>query len=100
MHMHVYDRAMATLEKRVQVLFSTEQYARLEAEAKAERMSVGAFIRDALEERLDRRRADAQAALEHLFAWADENPGPSFTPEEWQEHKEDLLNRPSLLEIS
>ncbi|GAB2527423.1 ribbon-helix-helix protein, CopG family [Paramicrobacterium agarici] len=90
---------MATLEKRVQVLFDPEQYARLEAEARAERMSVGALIREAVDDRLDRKRSDARAALEELFARADENPMPAMSAEEWEEHKDDLLNRPSLMDI-
>ncbi|MDT0158180.1 hypothetical protein Q9R19_11140 [Microbacterium sp. ARD32] len=90
---------MATLEKRVQVLFSAEQYARLEAEARAEQMSVGAYVREAVDGWMDRKRVDAQAALTQLFAWADENPVPGITPEYWEAHKEDLLNRPSLGQI-
>lgn len=90
---------MATLEKRVQVLFSTEQYARVEAEAMADRMSVGAYIRHALDGWMDRKRSDAMAALERLFERADQNPTPAFTPEEWEQHKEDLLDRPSLRDI-
>lgn len=90
---------MATLEKRVQVLFTPEQYARLEAEAKAERMSVGALIREAVDDRLERKRADARAAMKRMWAWADEHPMPTYSAEEWEEHKDDLLNRPALLDI-
>ncbi|MFT4136212.1 ribbon-helix-helix protein, CopG family [Microbacterium sp.] len=89
---------MAMLEKRVQVLFDTELYARLEAEARAERTSVGAIIREAVETRLNRRRADAQAALERLFARADAHPTP--TPLDWAHTKDDLLDSPVLREIS
>lgn len=94
-----YHGSMATLEKRVQVLLSAEQYARLEAGAKNERVSVGAYVREAIDDRLDRKRADAKAALARLWAWADENPMPAMSAEEWSEHKDDLLNRPSLMEI-
>lgn len=90
---------MATLEKRVQVLFSAEQYARLEGEAAAERLSVGAYIREAVDGWMDRKRSDALAALERLFERADQNPTPAFTQEEWALHKDDLLDRPSLREI-
>ncbi|MGM7698868.1 hypothetical protein [Microbacterium sp. A84] len=90
---------MATLEKRVQVLFSAEQYAQLEADAAADRMSMGAYIRQALDGWRDRKRSDALAALERLFERADRNPMPAMTQEEWQLHKEDLLDRPSLRDI-
>lgn len=90
---------MATLERRVQVLFDDDLYERLLAEAQAERMSVGAFIRSAVEQRLDRERADASAALQHLFAWADVHPVAPPTPDEWRTQKDDLLNRPSFREI-
>lgn len=90
---------MATLEKRVQVLFDPEQYARLEAEARAERMSVGALIREAVGDRLDRKRADARAAMKDLWDWADRHALPADTVDEWAEHKDDLVNRPSLMGI-
>jgi hypothetical protein len=85
---------MATLEKRVQVLFSAEQYARLEAEAKIERMSVGAYIRDAVDKRVDRRRADVETAIQGLWAWADEHPVSAPTPEEWDAMKDEMWDRP------
>ncbi|MGO2746113.1 hypothetical protein [Microbacterium sp.] len=90
---------MATLEKRVQVLFSAEQYARLEAEATAERLSVGAYVRQAVDGWMDRKRSDALAALDRLFERADQHDEPAMTPKEWALHKEDLLDRPSLREI-
>lgn len=65
---------MATLEKRVQVLFEPELYARVEAEASAKHMSVGAFIRDAVADRLDQRRDEARASLKRLWAMADARP--------------------------
>lgn len=89
---------MATLEKRVQVLFDTELYARLEAEARTERTSVGAVIREAVQTRLDHRRADAQAALERLFARADAHP--TSEPLDWENTKDDLLDSPVLGDIS
>jgi len=90
---------MATLEKRVQVLFSAEQYARVEAEAAAERLSVGAYIREAVDGWMDRKRSDALAALERLFERADQHPGDDFSQEDWELHKEDPLDRPSLRNI-
>lgn len=85
---------MATLEKRVQVLFSAEQYARLEADAAAQRMSVGAYIREAVDDHLDRKRADAKAALQRLFNWADEHPIPAPTPDEWDAMKGEMWDQP------
>jgi hypothetical protein len=90
---------MATLEKRVQVLLSAEQYARVEAAAKRAHVSVGAYVREAIDERLDRKRSDAKAALERLWAWADEHPMPAITEQEWSDHKDDLLDRPALTGI-
>lgn len=91
---------MATLEKRVQVLFSAEQYSRLEVEAAAQRMSVGAYIREAVDNHLDRKRADARAALERLFERADRNPIPAPTPEEWDRMKDEMWDRPGMQDVS
>jgi hypothetical protein len=65
---------MATLEKRVQVLFDEELYERVVEEAAALKTSVGALIRAAVEERLDRRGVEARAALKRLWARADAHP--------------------------
>jgi len=65
---------MATLDRRVQVLFDPAQYAALEAEAAAQRQSVAAVIREAVGERLLTRRTTQQEALARLFTRADENP--------------------------
>lgn len=87
---------MATLERRVQVLFDEELYERLLAEATAERMSVGAFIRDAVEDRLGRRRTEAQAALQRL--WARVDAQPPVGPIDWAEEKE-LMEREFLKDL-
>ncbi len=88
---------MATLERRVQVLFDEELYERLLAEAQHERMSVGALIRRAVEGDLDqRRRLSRREALEALFRSADEHPQPD---EDWESIKELPLNRPILMDI-
>lgn len=79
---------MATLERRVQVLFDEELYEQLVAEARDERVSVGAFIRDAVDHRLGQRRADAQAALQRLFASVDEQPSGPIDLAEEKEHME------------
>ena len=77
---------MATLERRVQVLFDPAQYAALEQEAAEQRQSVASVIREAVDERLSRRRTDAQAALARLFASADAHPTPG--PIDWEEEKD------------
>jgi len=76
---------MPTLERRVQVLFDPAQYAALEREAASERQSVGALIREAVDERLNRRRSDKQAALARMLARADAQPDPE--PIDWQHEK-------------
>lgn len=86
---------MATLEKRVQVLFSAEQFARVEAAAKAERMSVGGYIRDAVDGWMDRKRADAREAMDRLWALADDNPGPPLDMDEWDRMKDEMWDRPA-----
>lgn len=87
---------MATLERRVQVLFDEELYERLLAEAQAERMSVGALIRDAVEGRLQkRRRLSREQAMEALFRSGDEHPSG---PIDWAAEKE-LMERDFLRNI-
>lgn len=77
---------MATLERRVQVLFDPARYAALEQLAQTERMSVGALIREAVDERLDRVRVSKREALDRLFASADAHPSPG--PIDWDAEKE------------
>lgn len=88
---------MANLERRVQVLFDAELYERMLAEAEAERMSVGAYIREAVEGRLrERRRLNAWEAMQALFRSGDEHP--SRGPIIWDEEKE-LMEREHLRDI-
>lgn len=70
----------------MQVLFDSAMYAALEAEADSERQSVAAVIREAVSERLDRRRSSKSAALERLFARADQLPDAG--PINWTAEKE------------
>lgn len=70
----------------MQVLFDAATYAALEAEADTERQSVAAVIREAVSERLDRRRSNKSAALERLFARADQLPDAG--PIDWATEKE------------
>jgi hypothetical protein len=82
---------MATLERRVQVLFDPAQYAALEQEAADQHRSVAAVIREAVDERLQRRRSTQSEALARLFARADEHPVSG--PIDWEAEK-DSLERP------
>jgi hypothetical protein len=79
---------MATLQRRVQILFDPAQYAALEAEAAAQRQSVAALIREAVDERLRRTRQSKQAAWAALLARAEADPVPA--PENWDEFKDEL----------
>lgn len=82
---------MATLERRVQVLFDPAEYAELEAEAAANHQSVGALIREAVGDRLDRRRRSSREALERLFASGDE--APTKGPIDWDAEKDAFEHR-------
>lgn len=81
---------MATLERRVQVLFDPERYKELEAAARDAGMSVGAFIREAIDERLAERSTDRLAILKELFAQADSVPQRPLP--DWEELKADYEN--------
>jgi predicted RNA-binding Zn ribbon-like protein len=76
---------MATLDRRVQVLFDPAQYAALEAEAVAQRQSVAAIIREAVDDKLRTRRSGQQEALARLFARADARPAGG--PIDWEAEK-------------
>jgi hypothetical protein len=82
---------MATLERRVQVLFDPAQYAALEQVAADEHRSVAALIREAVDERLQRRRSNHADALARLFARADAHPVSG--PIDWEAEK-DSFERP------
>ena len=75
---------MATRDRRVQVLFDPARYAALEAEATAERQSVAALIREAVDERVSRNKKSRREAPERLLSHPDET-GP---PIDWEEEKE------------
>jgi hypothetical protein len=83
---------MATLERRVQVLFDPTVYAALEAEAETERQSVAAIIREAVDARLRTRKTSKQEALDRLFASGDKHPSG---PIDWEVEK-DAFERESL----
>jgi hypothetical protein len=77
---------MATLERRVQVLFDPAQYAALEQEAAAQHQSVAAVIRSAVDDRLRSRRTDARAALARLLESGDVHPTPGDI--DWNSEKD------------
>lgn len=87
---------MATLQRRVQILFDPAQYALLEEEAARERSSVAAVVREAVDDRLKRRRGSKADALARLMKRAGENPVPMS---DWATEKDDL-DRESLRNIS
>ncbi|RGE20757.1 ribbon-helix-helix protein, CopG family [Leucobacter sp. wl10] len=78
---------MATLEKRVQVLFDPERYAALEAEARIRGVSVGAFIREAVDERVNALHRRKTEILERMLARADAAPQDPLP--DWNDLKAD-----------
>ncbi|HWL01467.1 MAG TPA: hypothetical protein VNQ52_03735 [Microbacteriaceae bacterium] len=72
---------MGTLERRVQVLFDADRYARLEQEAQRTGQSVGAYIRAAVDDRLRVGRVDREAAWARLEASAAEGIGRMPDPD-------------------
>jgi predicted transcriptional regulator len=61
---------VAALTKRVQVLFSPAQYARLQEIARARGESVGSLVRQAVQQQyLDNSRAERLAAVEKMAAF-------------------------------
>lgn len=75
---------MATLEKRVQVLFDPERYAALEAEARARKVSVGALVRTAIDEHLEAQNSQAIAAWQKLWNRIDSDPNV-YPALDWEE---------------
>ena len=79
---------MATLQRRVQILFDPAQYAALEAEAAARHQSVAAVIREAVDDRLRRRAKDKRTAWTNILERAETDPVPP--PEDWDTFKDEL----------
>jgi hypothetical protein len=77
---------MATLDRRVQVLFAPVQYAALEELARSERKSVGAIVRETVDQRLAARRTARQAAFERMIASAREQDQPPMG--DWEDVKD------------
>ncbi len=76
---------MSTLDRRVQVLFDPNQYNALEREASAKGKSVGALIREAVDDRLRASTTSKQDALAQLLARADSVP--ALGPIDWHAEK-------------
>lgn len=77
---------MATLDRRVQVLFDPVQYAALEREASATNKSVGAIVREAVSERLRATTTSKQQALARMLERADALP--DLGPIDWEAEKD------------
>jgi hypothetical protein len=77
---------MATLERRVPVLFEPDQYAALLHLARAEGRSVGAVVREAVDQRLSTRRDGRRAVAEQLIASARRQTGQA-PMEPWEDVK-------------
>lgn len=58
----------ATMSHRLQLLLDEERYERVAAEAKRQRISVAAVIRDAIDDRLGHRHEHKVAAADRLLA--------------------------------
>jgi hypothetical protein len=86
---------MATLEKRVQVLFDPEQYALVEAVARAEGMSVGAFIRKAVDLKLAAQQA--RDSWQTLWDRVDADPN-RYEPVDWEDMKADWEREMGMVE--
>ncbi len=87
---------MATLDRRVQVLFDPAMYAALEQEAEKERQSVGALIREAVNDRLSQRRSSKHEALDRLLSRADQLPDAGAI--DWSSEK-DSFEREQLRDL-
>jgi hypothetical protein len=91
-HVCVYHVRMATLERRVQVLFDPERYALLEAEARASGISVGAYVREAVEQKLTTQQRRSAAILQDLFTRSDASkPVDPISVEDWYREYDDEL---------
>lgn len=77
---------MATLDKRVQVLFDPERYAILEAEARASGVSVGAFIREAVDLRISEEAERVRSSWQALWDRFDALP-ERYPATDWEEMK-------------
>ena len=74
---------------RVQLLMPDEDHARFTHQARAEGMSLSAWLRAAASERFDRRsppeRFESRADIDRFFAECDAREGPGVEPD-WEQH--------------
>ena len=80
---------------RVQLVISDEDRERFRYQARREGMSLSAWLRAAVHDRLEqkqsRKRFQSVAELEEFFRWCDTLEGPAVEPD-WDEHLE-TMNR-------
>ena len=88
---------MPTLERRVQVLFDPDEYARLESMARQEQRSVASIIRESVRRTLAQPVSSRQVALERLLVRADASPAQPVG--DWEAVK-DGFERDNLRSIS
>jgi predicted DNA-binding protein len=80
---------MSLLERRMQILVSSEDYERLERVARAEHRSVGSVVREAIDAYLDSDAAARARAVEAFLALpTDDGPG-----EDWADAKQALADQ-------
>jgi len=87
---------MPMLQRRVQILFDPVQYAALEEEAAAQKQSVASIIREAVADRLDRRKRSKHDAFERLLSRSTAADVPA--PVDWEKEK-DEFERGALADI-
>jgi hypothetical protein len=87
---------MPRLQRRVQILFDPVQYAALEEEAAALKQSVASIIREAVADRLDRRKRSKRDAFERLLSRSMAADVPA--PIDWEKEK-DEFERGALADI-
>ena len=84
------------LQRRVQILFDPVQYAALEEEAAALKQSVASIIREAVADRLDRRKRSKRDSFERLLSRSMAADVPA--PIDWEKEK-DEFERGALADI-
>lgn len=75
---------MATLQRRVQVLFDPDKYERLESLARSENRSVGSVVRELVDDHLAQAPNERVAALRRFLSMTSEDKGAT---ESWESTK-------------
>jgi Ribbon-helix-helix protein, copG family len=78
------------LNRRTQLLLDEERYRRLERRARARGQSVGAVIRDAIDDQLA--AEDADITRREAGAWLLAQPAPSQPEPAWADAKREMLD--------